>query len=158
MKGKHLVILCKLSFGDKTIATYVLIDCRVTGISFIDEDFAHYHQLPLVRLKYPKTLEVIDGHPISSGDITHAANVTLSIREHQEHLPMFVIKLGHYPIVLSIPWIELYDVAIRFSPCTLTFGSQYCTANCNQVPTVAHAITSEPPEPTLYSLTSKVAP
>jgi len=71
---------------------------------------------------------------------------------------MFVTKLGHYPIVLGIPWMELHDVAIRFSSRTLTFGSQYCIANCNRVPTVAHAISSEPPEPALCSLESKVAP
>jgi len=158
MEGKHLVILCKLSFGDKTIASHALIDCGATGIAFVDENFARHHQLPLTSLEHPRALEVIDGRPISSGDITHAANVTLSIHEHQERLPMFVTKLGHYPIVLGIPWMELHDVAIRFSSRTLTFGSQYCTAHCNPIPTVAHAITSEPPEPTLCSLVSKVAP
>jgi len=54
--------------------------------------------------------------------------------------------------------MELHDVAIRFSSRTLTFGSQYCIANCNPVPTVAHAIGSEPLEPALCSLMSKVAP
>ena len=103
MEGKHLVILCNLFFGDKTIATHALIDCGATGVSFVDENFACHHQLPLTALKYPRAIEVIDGRPISSGDITHTANVTLSIREHQEQLPMFVTKLGHYPIVLGIP-------------------------------------------------------
>ena len=123
MEGKHLVVLCNLSFGDKTIASHALIDCGATGISFVDEDFARHHQLPLTPLKQPRALEVIDSRPISSGDITHAANVTLSIHEHREELPMFVTKLGHYPIVLGIPWMELHDVAIRFSSRTLTFGS-----------------------------------
>jgi len=40
MEGKHLVILCNLSFGDKTIATQALINCGVTGESFVDENFA----------------------------------------------------------------------------------------------------------------------
>jgi len=71
---------------------------------------------------------------------------------------MFVTKLGHYPIVLGIPWMELHNVAIKFSCRSLTFDSQYCIANCNPVPSVAHAISSEPPEPALCSLVSKVAP
>jgi len=129
MEGKYLVILCNLSFGDKTIATHALIDCRATGVSFVNENFARHHQLPLTALKYPRAIEVIDGHPISSGDITHTTNVTLLIHEHQEQLPMFVTKLGHYPIVLGMPWMELHDVAIRFSSRTLTFGSQYCIAH-----------------------------
>jgi len=158
MEGKHLVILCNLSFGDKTIASHALIDCGATGVAFVDEDFARYHQLPLTPLKYPRALEVIDGRPISSGDITHTANATLSIHEYREKIPMFVTKLGHYPIVLGIPWMELHNMAIRFSSRTLTFGSQYCIANCNPIPTVAHAISSKPPEPALCSLVSKVAP
>jgi len=158
MEGKHLVILCNVSFGDKTIASHTLIDCGATGVAFVDEDFARHHQLPLTPLKYPRALEVIDGHPISSGDITHTTNTTLSIHEHREQIPMFVTKLGYYLIVLGIPWMELHDMAIRFSSRTLTFGSQYCIANCNSVRTVAHAISSEPPEPALCSLVSKVAP
>jgi len=103
MDGKHLVILCDLSFSDKTVATHALIDCGATGVSFVDENFACHHQLPLTALKYPWAIEVIDGRPISSGDITYTAYVTLSICEHQEQLPMFVTKLGHYQIVLGIP-------------------------------------------------------
>jgi len=147
MEGKHLVVLCKISFGNRTVATHALIDCGATGIAFIDEDFARHHQLPLTPLQYPRSLEVIDGRPISSGNITHVANTHLAILEHQETLPMFVTKLGHYPVVLGIPWLELHDVAIRFSSRTLTFGSQYCTSHCNRAPTIVHA----------HSLASKIA-
>jgi len=139
MEGKHLVVLRNVSLGNRSVATHALIDCGATGIAFIDQDFARHHQLPLTPLQYPRSLEVIDGHPISSGDITHVANTHLSILKHQESLPMFVTKLGHYPIVLGIPWLELHDVAIRFSSRTLTFGSQYCASHCNQTPTVVHA-------------------
>ena len=132
------MVLCKLSFGNKTIVTHALIDCGATGIAFIDEDFARHHQLPLIPLQYPRSLKVIDGHPISSGDITHLANTHLSILEHHEMLPMFVTTLGHYPVVLGIPWLELYDVAIRFSSHTLTFGSQYCAWHCKRTLTVVH--------------------
>jgi len=147
MEGKHLVVLYKISFGNRTVATHALIDCGATGIAFIDKDFARHHQLPLTPLQYPRSLEVIDDRPISSGDITHVANTHLAILEHQETLPMFVTKLGHYPVVLGIPWLELHDVAIRFSSRFLTFGSQYCTLHCNQAPTVVHA----------HSLASKIA-
>ena len=51
---------------------------------------------------------------------------------------MFVTKLGHYPILLGIPWLELHNVAIQFSSRTLTFGSQYCALHCNRTPTVVH--------------------
>jgi len=147
MEGKYLVVLCNISFGNRTVATQALIDCGATGIAFVDQDFVRHHQLPLTPLQYPRSLEVIDGRPISSNDIRHIANTHLAILEHQETLPMFVTKLGHYPVVLGIPWLELHDVVIRFSSRTLTFGSQHCTSHCNRAPTVVHA----------HSLVSKIA-
>jgi len=63
---------------------------------------------------------------------------------------MFVTKLGHYPVVLGIPWMELHHVAIRFISHTLAFGSQYST-HCNAQRTVAHALSVDPPEPVLVT-------
>jgi len=143
MEGEHLVVSCTLSVNGHTIATHALIDSGATGIAFIDENFARHHQLPLVPLPNPRSLEVIDGHPISSGDITHTTTVKLSINEHQEELPMFVTQLGHYPIVLGIPWMDLHDINIRFHSRTVTFGSQYCSTHCTPFPTVAHGVAPE---------------
>jgi predicted aspartyl protease len=123
MDGKHRVVTCFLSPSDQEIQTYAQIDCGATGYAFVDEDFARHHQLPLHPLKNPRTLEVIDGRQISSGDITHIAEVQLSIQEHHEKLPMFITKLGHYPIVLGIPWLKQHDVAIIFTSNVVTFGS-----------------------------------
>jgi len=105
MDGKHLVITCLLSDNHNRIKTHALIDCGATGYAFIDETFAHHHNFPLFPMKNPRVLEVIDGRPISSGAITHLARVTLYINQYVEVLFMFVTRLGHYPIVLRIPWL-----------------------------------------------------
>jgi hypothetical protein len=123
MDGNHLVVTCTLSLNNKEIATHALIDCRAMGYVFIDQDFTDHHQLLPRPLKTPHALEVIDGRKISSGDITHMVEAQLSIQEHQERLPMFVTKLGHYPIVLGIPWLKQHDVVIRFASNLVTFGS-----------------------------------
>jgi hypothetical protein len=106
MEGKHLVITCTLTINNQEIPTHALIDCGATGIAFMDQDFARHHQIPLHELKEKKPIEVIDGRPIESGDITHIAKVAMMIQEHNEQLPIFVTKLGHYPIVLGIPWLK----------------------------------------------------
>jgi predicted aspartyl protease len=147
MDGKHLVVTCFLSHSDQEIQTYALIDCGATGYAFIDEDFAHHHQLPLRPLKNPHILEVINGHQISSGNITHIAEVQLSIQEHRKKLPMFITKLGHYPIVLGIPWLKQHDITIRFASNLVTFGSQYCLAHCNDRAVTVHGTSEDPPEP-----------
>jgi hypothetical protein len=121
MEGKHLVITCSLTIGDQEIQTHVLIFSGATGIAFINQDFARHHQIPLRELKERRQAEVIDRQTIESGDITHLVQVGMKIQHHEEKLPMFVTKLGHYPIVLGVPWLRLHDVAVRFSSNTVTF-------------------------------------
>jgi predicted aspartyl protease len=114
MDGKHLVVSCSLTTNDQTISTIALIDCGATGYSFVDRKFARHHNLPTHPLDHPRQLEVIDGRPIATGDVTHLATATLNIQGHNETLPMFVTKLGHYPLVLGIPWLKDHDPTIEF--------------------------------------------
>jgi len=92
IEGKHLVITCSLTIHNQVTRTHALIDCRATGIAFMDQDFAHDHQVPLQELKEKRQVEVIDGRTIESGDITHPAMVEMCIQDHMEQIPMFVTK------------------------------------------------------------------
>jgi hypothetical protein len=148
MEGKHLVITGSLTIRDQMIQTHALIDCGAKGIAFMDQDFARHHEVPLKEEKEKRQVEVIDGRTIESGDITHRAEVSMDIQDHKERIPMFVTKLGHYPIVLGIPWLRLHDVAVRFASITVTFGSQYCVNHCQDTPVTVQGVTEEPPEPT----------
>ena len=103
MDGTHMIVTCSLHDNSNVIKSHALIDCGATGYAFIDEDFARRNNLPLHRLHTPRTLHVIDGRPSASGAITHITKVRLRIREHQVEIPMFVTRLGQYPIVLGIP-------------------------------------------------------
>jgi hypothetical protein len=80
MEGKDLVITCALTVNNQEIPTYARIDCRATGIGFMDPDFGRHHQIPLQELREKKQVEVIDGRPIESGDITHIAKVGMMWR------------------------------------------------------------------------------
>jgi len=147
MEGKHLVITCTLTVNNQEIPIHALIDCGANSIAFMDQDFACDHQIPLQELKEKTHVEVIDRRPIESGDITHIAKVSMKIQDHREQLPMVVPKLGHYPIVLGIPWLRLHDVAVHFASNTVTFGSQYCTTHCHGAPVTVQGVTEEHPEP-----------
>jgi len=146
LDGKHLVIACTIYVNEKPVRTYALIDCGATGIAFVDESFANLHQIPLEKLLKPRILEVIDGRPIESGAITHLARTRMEINGHSESLPMFVTKLGHYPIVLGIPWLRLHDIAISFASNTVDFSSPYCVQHCLDYPTKIQGISIDPPE------------
>jgi hypothetical protein len=75
----------------------------------------------------------------------------MRIQDHKEQLPMFVMKLGHYPIFVGIPWLRLHDVAVRFAFNTVTFGSQYCITHCHDAPRTVQGVMKEPPEPVYQS-------
>jgi hypothetical protein len=60
MDGKHLVMMCDLSFNYRKIPTHALINCGVTGYAFVDQAFAIHHKLPLHPLTTPWVLKVID--------------------------------------------------------------------------------------------------
>jgi hypothetical protein len=146
MDGKHLVMTCDLAFNHKKIPTHTLIDCGATGYAFVDQAFATHHKLPLRPLTTPWVLKVIDGWKISSGDITHLMEVCLDIQGHHEKLPMFVTKLGRYPIVLGIPWLKQHDVVICFASNLVTFGSQHCLAYCIDRAVTVRGTSEEPPD------------
>lgn len=131
MEGEHLTVMCTLSASTTEISTYSLIDCGATGLAFLDETFARHHNLPLTRLQTPRNLEVIDGRPITSGPITHIAEFYLKVGQHVEKIFAFVTTLGHYPLVLGIPWLRLHDVAINWASNSLTFDSDYCLKRCS---------------------------
>lgn len=130
MDGSHMVISIKLIDSQPVLSTYGLVDCGATGYAFVDEEYARDHNLPLFKLNTPRVLEVIDGRPIESGNITHYAKVKVNINGHQETLAMFVTKLGHYPIVLGIPWLRRHNVSIDWARNSLTFDSDFCLRFC----------------------------
>jgi hypothetical protein len=147
MEGKYLVIICSLTVNNQEIPTHALIYCGPTAIAFMDHDFARHHQIPVQELKEKKQVEVIDGRPIESGNIMRIAKVGMQIQEHKEQLPMFITKLGHYPIVPGLPWLRLHDMPVWLASNIVTFGSQYCITHCHGPSVTVQGVTEEPPEP-----------
>jgi hypothetical protein len=74
----------------------------------VDKDFVPNYELEEKEFGESGGLEVIDGGPIESGTITTMVKLPLVIQLHDKPLPAFVTKLGHYPIVLGIPWSQLH--------------------------------------------------
>jgi len=72
----------------------VAIDCRAACIAFIDQVFVHLDDILLLELQENPPVEVVDGRPIESGEITHIAKVGMDIQDHKEQLPMFLCNLG----------------------------------------------------------------
>ena len=58
---------------------------------------------------------------------------------------MFVTQLGHYPVVLGIPWMELHKVKLDFESRSAVFNSPYCLSHCLSRPTTVSGINTPLP-------------
>jgi len=130
MLSTHLVLPCVLSYKNNTICSKALIDTGASGFAFIDADFVSHNKLPQIPLQPPRHLEVIDGRPISSGRITHTTSIDLVIDGHAEKANFYITKLGRYPIILGLPWMQYHDISIEFGQNRVQFKSRFCQRNC----------------------------
>jgi hypothetical protein len=115
MDGNHLVIPCILTDYDTKINTHALVDSGCTGLSFMNETVVCQYNFPHHQLKNPKTVEVIDSQPISSGDIMEYIEIQYTIGDHHETLTTYLTSLRHYPLILGIPWLKKHDITINFA-------------------------------------------
>ena len=121
LDGSHLIIKCTFVEPHSRLDSHALVDCGASGFSFIDLEFAHQHNLPQYILKEPRRLEVIDGRPIDTGDITYIVKIDGDINGQQEILTTFVTKLGHYHLVLGNPWRRYHNPTIDWERDTIDF-------------------------------------
>jgi hypothetical protein len=106
LDGNYLIVLCILSNHDLRIDTHALIDCGCTGYSFMNDKFTCLHNFPHHQLKTPNTIEVIEGQPISSSNITEYIHIDYTISDHYEKCITYVASIGYYPHVLGILWLK----------------------------------------------------
>jgi transposase InsO family protein len=157
MEGKHLVVSCTLASNNSSFPSFALVDSGATGFGFIDGNFVRHQNISQLPLLNPRSLEVIDGRPINSGTITHYVEIPMRIGTHEEKARLFVTQLGHYPIVLGIPWLRRHHVRTDWKMNTLTFDSPFCLRRCtsNHAPWTQSGITSSLPEhPNIFTLDS----
>jgi hypothetical protein len=126
MHGNHLVIPYILTDYNTKINTHALVDCRCTRLSFMNEALVCQHNFPCHQLKNPKTVKVIDGWPISLGDITEYVKIQYTIGDHHETLTTYLTSLGHYPLILGIPWLKKHNITINFTKNNI----QFCLPSC----------------------------
>ena len=110
--------------------------------SFIDLSFAQSLDLVLTPKAKPVNVVAFDGNP--AGTILSECTLTLEIGHHSETITLDVTNLGHYPIILGMPWLKLHDPTIIWSKSRLAFNSDFCLSNCLRSNSVVHAVAEHP--------------
>ena len=138
LNGTHIVVKCSLRRHDLIIEK-APCDTGAIGYAFMDENFACQHNLPRYELRTSRALDVIDGQPIASGDVTHMVKVFAKIRKHEEDIPAFTTTLGHYKLILEIPWMRDHNVKLDFNENSLEFTADKCHTTCMKAPTKVYS-------------------
>ena len=132
MRGKLIVLPVTLDLGNRTLLTYALIDSSAATKAFIDRSQAEAYKLPMKPLRRPFEIEVIDGRPSKSRQVTHYIKSFIKVNDYYEtKLRFFIIQLAYYLIILGIPQLKVYNPYVSFASYTFTFNSKFCRRNCN---------------------------
>lgn len=106
----HLILPVRLQLQSNMIETYALLDCGATSV-FMDVNFARtqLEGTPLTTKAIPRRVHVIDGRPISSGNITQEVTLAMSMDGHHEKVTFDLCALGKYPIILGMTWLRKHN-------------------------------------------------
>ena len=127
-----MIVSCILRQAQSRIHALVLIDSEAFVYAFIDKFFAQYHNLSLHFLIYFRRFQEFDDQVALTSDITHVAEIIMTLEEHIERLFFYVTKLNQYLIVMSLSWLRRHVVDVNFELNTLIMFSFFCLAHCCQ--------------------------
>lgn len=110
-----------LHLGIRELQVDALLDSGASAC-FIDEDFAKLHNFPLVKKLTPVHVEVIDGRPLSSGNITYETKpLKICLENHRSNIVFNVIKTPSCPVILGLSWLDKYNPSIDWKLRKVTF-------------------------------------
>lgn len=133
-----------------------MIDCGASN-NFINTTFFQQLKIPAIPRDTPLPVNVVDGRPISSGDITHhTPPVQLQIRDHHESLVLDITCLGDHPVILGRSWLSKHNPSIDWIHPSVAFASKHCAEECGKPSSIP--VPCFHPAPVPSNLASKRAP
>ncbi|KAG0810082.1 hypothetical protein G6F16_008516 [Rhizopus arrhizus] len=111
-----------------SISATAMIDSGAMS-NFIDIKFAKANSLPLFQHINPAVVQTVDGSAISSGMVTLESKLKLTAANHSEIVSLDAVSLGHFPVILRIPWLNTHDPSIHWKPREILF-SKFCLLKC----------------------------
>lgn len=110
-----------LHLGIQELQADALLDSGASAC-FIDEEFTKLHNIPLVKKPKPVHVEVIDGRPLSSGNVIHETKpLKVRLENHESNIVFNVIKTPSCPVILGLSWLARYNPLIDWKLRKVTF-------------------------------------
>jgi len=99
----HLPI--RISCDGKIVETKALIDSGAGG-TFMDQNFARKHRLPLERLEEPLIVFNVDGTQKKKGTISHFTELDVNFGTRTRKTRFLISGLGKQQLIFGFPWLE----------------------------------------------------
>jgi len=112
----HLPI--RISCDGKIVETKALIDSGAGG-TFMDQNFARKHRLPLGKLEEPLIVFNVDGTLNKRGTITHFAELDVNFGTRTRKTRFLISGLGKQHLIFGFPWLEQENPIIDWKRGTL---------------------------------------
>ena len=114
--------MIELYLGPKNYRALALLESRALAC-FLNEEFVKSRKIPLVEKPKPVHVEVIDGRPLSSGDVTHETRpIKVTIDDHDSYIAFNIIRSPSNPVILGLSWLEKYNPRIDWNLRKLGFS------------------------------------
>jgi hypothetical protein len=110
-----------LHLGSRRLKTLALLDFGAFSC-FLDEEFTRLHKILIVKKLNYVHVEVINGRPLSSGDVTHkTAPLEVKFGNYSSFIIFNIIKIPSAPIILEFSWLERYNPHIVWKSRNIEF-------------------------------------
>ena len=144
--SRCFTILITLRIGGQDLRVRALLDSGASAC-FLDEDFVQRHKFSLVQKSSPNPVEVINGRPLSSEDVTYETTpIDLVIHNHHSSVAFNVIRTPSNPVIIGLSWLEMFNPRIDWKSQSLTFPSSSPTTNVHHLQTISEN-SSKGPQP-----------
>lgn len=127
--GPHFHIPVQLTGDHRSTSTTALLDSGATA-TFIHPRFVKKHHIRTQELPKSKPLYNVDGSQNSSGNISKAATLTLTINNHKERVAFLVADIGPDDIIIGHNWIGKHNPSIDWAQGELSLTR--CPNTCDR--------------------------
>lgn len=144
-KNNAIFLQVKIKLKNKKeINILALIDSGASG-NFIDRQFCHQNQIPLMKNTQSQPVQLIDGTPHSSGPITHST-IPLHCRfgNTTYKVQLLVSDFPSCPMILGYPWLRDHEPKIDWVNKTMILPWKSCAVESNPLPPASLDMSSIP--------------
>jgi len=109
--------------------TTALVDSGASE-NFVNKAYTEANDIPMQQKATPRQILTVDGSEVTSGLVTHDAQVHLTINHHEEDIQLHCITIANAPNILGLPWLKLHDLVIGWKNHTVKFHLDHCAEKC----------------------------